>query len=129
MSPSSADNWSLTRAVGLLAAVFAIVFGSLMPFGALAAVQPGQALILCTAQGPQTIHAGGFDGPIRTEVGATCAACLLPVVADLPPRSPCFKLPAPASPAAATLLVFNNPPPPSGPTRLRPPSTAPPLRV
>lgn len=127
MSPSAADNWTPLRAAALLAAVFAVVFGALMPFGAMAAVQPGQPLILCTTQGPQTIQTGGLDGPIRNEIGAACAACLLPVVADLPPPPEGIKLPVALGHALHSVSPRYSTPEPASRARLRPPSTAPPL--
>lgn len=126
MTRSQADNWSTSKSLAFLAAVFALMLGSLLPFAALAAVKPGQPLIICSAEGPQTIQAGGMDGPVNKHVGAKCAACVMPLAAALP---------CPPSPQPA--LVFRtverivyasasvSPPPPAR-APPRPPSTAPP---
>ncbi|HAC01154.1 MAG TPA: hypothetical protein DCF67_06600, partial [Brevundimonas sp.] len=76
MTRSQAENWSTWRSLAFLAATFAIVIGSLMPFAALAASTPGQPIVICSADGPQTIQSGGVDGPIKAEMGAKCAACV-----------------------------------------------------
>lgn len=126
MTRSQADNWSTTRSLAFLAATFAIVIGSLMPFAALAASGPGQPIVICSAQGPQTIQSGGVDGPVKQNVGAQCAACVMPLLAALP---------VPPAPEAATpvrtfeVVAYSPfrvgaPPPARAPPR--PPSTAPP---
>lgn len=121
-----ADNWSTTRSLAFLAAVFAIVIGSLMPFAAMAASKPGQAIVICSTEGLQTIHTGGFDGPIKQEIGAKCAACVMPLVAALP--EPSAPVPAPVirltDSDRFTPLKLLELPPARGPPR--PPSTAPP---
>lgn len=126
MTRSQADNWSTSKSLAFLAAVFALVIGALLPFAALAAVQPGHPLIICTAEGPQTIQSGGVDGPVSKHVGAKCAACVTPAPAALP---------APPSPEPAQILrtysaVVYAPlgvsPPPPARAPPRPPSTAPP---
>ena len=84
MTRSQADNWSTAKSLAFLAAVFALVIGALLPFAALAAVQPGHPLVICSAEGPQTIQSGGMDGPVNKHIGAKCAACVTPPVAALP---------------------------------------------
>ncbi|WP_409018622.1 hypothetical protein [Brevundimonas vesicularis] len=125
MTPTQADNWSLAHSLAFLAASFAIVFGTLLPFGAYAA-SPGQPIIICSAQGPQTIHAGGFDGPVKQEVGAKCAACIMPLLASLPEPTPPVPAPAirPTQDVIHATFVVSAPAPAHGPPR--PPSTAPP---
>jgi hypothetical protein len=122
-----ADNWSIARSLAFLAAVFALAIGALLPFAALAAAQPGQPLVICSAEGPQTIQAGGVDGPVREHVGAKCAACVMPLAAALP--CPAAPEPTPLLRAMETVVytpVSVSPPPPAR-APPRPPSTAPPL--
>lgn len=127
MTRTRADNWSTTRSLAFLAAVFAVVIGSLLPFAAMAAAQPGHPIVICSAQGPQTIHAGGLDGPIKEGVGAKCAACVMPLATALPPAPP--PQPSPvlrpaAQPAYVHITAVRLPPARAPP---RPPSTAPPI--
>ena len=126
MNRSEADHWSTTKSLAFLAAVFAIVLGSLLPFGALAAARPGQPLVICSAEGPQTIQSGGMDGPVNKHLGAKCAACVVPLAAALPvPPAP---EPAPVirtvEPVVYSPARVSPPPPARAPPR--PPSTAPP---
>lgn len=126
MNRSDVENWSLTRALALLAALFAIVIGSLMPFAAMAAAVPGQPIVICSTEGLQTIHTGGLDGPVKQDIGAKCASCILPFLASLPvPNAP---VPAPVirltEAAVYTPLRVSPPPPARAPPR--PPSRAPP---
>jgi hypothetical protein len=119
---------SLTRALALLAALFAIVFGSLAPFAAQAAARPGQTLILCSAEGPQTVSLDAFGKPMdgHTPAAVKCAACLLVAPADLPAPPVLQKAAAPTT-RPATTFVAETPfvlPPARAPPR--PPSTAPP---
>ena len=126
MSRCSVENWSLTRTLAYLAAVFAIVIGTLMPFAAMAAAQPGQPIVICTTQGLQTIHNGGFDGPLKHDVGAKCAACVMPLQADLPRASVLDvapRLPTVTRVVYAPFIISALPPARAPP---RPPSTAPP---
>ena len=126
MTRSQADNWSISTSLAFLAAVFALMLGTLLPFAALAAVKPGQPLVICSAEGPQTIQSGGVDGPINKHVGAKCAACVMPLLAALP--EPPAPTPAPAvrmvAPVAYSPFRVSPPPPARAPPR--PPSTAPP---
>ncbi|HBY44009.1 MAG TPA: hypothetical protein DEH03_10035, partial [Brevundimonas sp.] len=94
MTRSQAENWSTWRSLAFLAATFAIVIGSLMPFAALAASTPGYPIVICSADGPQTIQSGGVDGPVKEHMGAKCAACVMPLLAALP---------APAAPEPAQI--------------------------
>ncbi|MEN5363979.1 hypothetical protein [Brevundimonas intermedia] len=126
MIRSQADNWSTSKSLAFLAAVFALVLGSLLPFAALAAVQPGQPLIICSAEGPQTIQSGGMDGPVNKHVGAKCAACVMPLSAALPcPPAP-QPLPVVRIAERVVYVVASVSPPPPARAPPRPPSTAPP---
>lgn len=125
MTRAQADNWSISQSLAFLAAVFALVLGTLLPFAALAAVQPGHPLVICSAEGPQTIQSGGMDGPVNKHVGAKCAACVMPLAA-----LPCPPAPEPA-PVVRTVerVVYVSAsvsPPPPARAPPRPPSTAPP---
>ena len=55
MTRSQADSWSIARSLAFLAATFAIVIGSLLPFADIAAVQPVERIILFSADGPQPL--------------------------------------------------------------------------
>ena len=127
MTRPQADNWSTSRSLAFLAAVFALAIGALLPFAALAASQPGHPLVICSAEGPQTIQSGGMDGPINEHVGAKCAACVMPLAAALP----CPPAPEPAPVVRTMEAVVYTPvavsPPPPACAPPRPPSTAPPL--
>jgi hypothetical protein len=131
---SQADSWSMTRSLAFLAATFAITFGSLMPFAALAAATPGHPLVICSAEGPQTISIGvdgvGKEqpgkGPNKGMGGAKCAACLLAFAAALP-GPPLITSAAAPTIRPASVFIAETPrlsPPARAPPR--PPSTAPP---
>ncbi len=126
MNRSDADHWSTSKSLAFLAAVFALMLGALLPFGALAAVQHGQPLVICSAEGPQTIQSGGMDGPVNKHLGAKCAACVVPLAAALP--APPAPEPAPVIRTVETVVYsparVSPPPPARAPPR--PPSTAPP---
>jgi len=126
---SQADNWSIARSLAFLAATFAIVFGSVMPFAALAASTPGHPMVICSAEGPQTI-AIGVDGAHRDNTkgmgGAKCAACLLAVAADLPQPPLAIKVAAASSRPASIFVAPPSRPAPPARAPPRPPSTAPP---
>ncbi|WP_252865846.1 hypothetical protein [Brevundimonas diminuta] len=88
MTRSQAENWSTWRSLAFLAATFAIVIGSLMPFAALAASTPGQPIVICSADGPQTIQSGGVDGPAKEHMGPSAppASCRCWPPCPRPPR-------------------------------------------
>ncbi|WP_396595581.1 DUF2946 family protein [Brevundimonas sp. R86498] len=122
------ESWSTLRSLAFLAATFAIVFGSLMPFAALAASTPGHPMVICSTEGPQTIAIGvdGEHGSGKGMAGAKCAACVLAFAAALP-APPVLQPAAGATTRPASVFVVQHeaaPPPARGPPR--PPSTAPP---
>lgn len=124
MDRSQADSWSIARSLAFLAATFAIVLGTLLPFAALAAARPGETMVICSADGPQTI--GGKDGNSKALSGGHCAACVMPLAGDVPtpPRVQTVRLtPAPVIKDGAVARV-SAPPPARAPPRPR--STAPP---
>lgn len=127
MTRPQADNWSIARSLAFLAATFAIVLGTLLPFGAMAAAQPGHPVILCSVEGPQVIQVGAdLDGPAGKAHPAKCAACVMPLLAALPTPP----LIVGAKPVVVSAEAFGAPtgasPPPPARAPPRPPSTAPP---
>jgi len=123
-----ADSWSIARSLAFLAATFAIVFGSLMPFAALAASTPGHPMVICSTEGPQTIaiDVDGKSDAGKGMAGAKCAACLLAFAAALPePPVPQPAAVATTRPAPVFVADSAAPPPPAR-APPRPPSTAPP---
>lgn len=125
MIRSQADSWSIARSLAFLAAVFAIVLGSLLPFAAMAATRPGEVIVICSADGPQTIG-GDTDHDGKAMSGGRCAACVMPLTADVPtpPRVETVRLAL--SPVENAPVVRHAAPPPPARAPPRPPSTAPP---
>ena len=125
---SQADNWSIARSLAFLAATFAIMFGSLMPFAALAASTPGHPMVICSAEGPRTIaiDVDGREDAGKGMSGAKCAACLLSLAAALPdpPRVQSTAVTT-TRPVSVFIADIAAPPPPAR-APPRPPSTAPP---
>lgn len=95
--------------------MFAAVFGSLVPFAVAAAAPDGQAIVLCSPEGPQPLDQ---DGDGRTDAGAGCAACILALAA----------LPAAlsADQIEPVLYAVTHPGWSAGQARLHPPARAPP---
>ena len=128
MTRSQAESWSILRSLAFLAATFAIVFGSLVPFAALAASTPGHPMVICSTEGPKTIAIGvdGEQGGGKGMAGAKCAACVLAFAVALPdPPVPQPATVATTRPASVFVVQHEAAPPPArGPPR--PPSTAPP---
>lgn len=125
-----AEDWSLSRSLALLAALFAVVFGSLAPFAAQAAARPGQVLVLCSAEGPQTValdaHGNPIDGKPQAGGGPKCAACLLVAPADLPQPPMVVKAAALTTRPASVFVAETAHALPPARAPPRPPSTAPP---
>lgn len=125
---SQADNWSMTRSLAFLAATFAIVIASLLPFAALAAATPGHPIVICSAEGNRTIAVGmdGEYGGPKGMAGARCDHCLLAFAAALPEPPRVRRSSAGVTrPADVFIAIGDHPlPPVRGPPR--PPSTAPP---
>jgi len=125
---SASESWSITRSLAFLAATFAIVLGTLMPFAAMAASVPGHPIVLCSAEGPRTIQSGGptEEHPEDGLSGAKCAACVMPLPGVLPP--PPVPEPAPAVRIVAAIdhAPLSTSPPPPARAPPRPHSTAPP---
>ena len=128
MNRSQADNWSILRSLAFLAATFAIVIASLLPFAALAAATPVHPIVSCSAEGNRTIAVGmdGEHGGPKGLAGAKCAACLLAFPAALPEPPRVRRVCAGVTrPADVFIALSDHPlPPVRGPPR--PPSTAPP---
>ena len=127
MTRSQSESWSTVRSLAFLAATFAIVFGSLLPFAALAASTPGHPMVICSTEGPQTISIGadGDKSPGKGMAGAKCAACVLAFAAALPDPPRLTPLRGVAVRPASIFAAQHEaaPPPARGPPR--PPSTAP----
>ena len=128
MTRPQAESWSTLRSLAFLAATFAIVFGSLVPFAALAASSPGHPVVICSTEGPKTIAIGvdGEQGGGKGMAGAKCAACVLAFAAALP-DPPVLQPTKGATTRPASAFIVRRPaaqPPARGPPR--PPSTAPP---
>jgi hypothetical protein len=119
-------NLTGLQAVAILATTFAVVWGALLPYAAQAAARPGQAIVLCSVEGPQTIVVDPDTGKVKHDANAPhCPACVVPTTAVLPA--------APEAPSPRVLVVASTPGPvrterPRPPARAppRPPSTAPP---
>ena len=130
VNPHRVEDWSLSRSLALLAALFAVVFGSLAPFAAQAAARPGQVLVLCSAEGPQTValdaHGNPIDGKQQAGGGPKCAACLLVAPADLPQPPVVVKAAAPTTRPASVFVAETTHALPPARAPPRPPSTAPP---
>ena len=128
MTRTGADNWSIARSLAFLAAVFAIVFGSLAPSAALAAARSGVPLIICSAAGPQRVSIDELGNPTddQSAPGAKCAACLLAVAAELPQPPLLVKGAARTTRPAAGFRAAPNSILPPARAPPRPPSTAPP---
>ena len=128
MTRPQTESWSTARSLAFLAATFAIVFGSLLPFAALAASTPGHPIVICSTEGPQTIATGvdGEHGGTKGMAGAKCAACVLAFTAALPDPPRLTPASAPATRPASIFVIqpAAASPPARGPPR--PPSTAPP---
>ncbi len=118
----------MTRSLAFLAATFAIVIASLLPFAALAAATPGHPIVICSAEGNRTIAVGmdGEHGGPKGMAGARCDHCLLAFAAALPEPPIVRPLSVGVTrPADVFIPVRDRPlPPVRGPPR--PPSTAPP---
>lgn len=128
MTRAPDQDWSIARSLALLAALFAVVFGALAPSAALAAARAGHPLVICSAEGPQTVavDADGKRTDQKAAPGARCAACLLVVAADLPQPPVLLKGRAPSTRPASVFVAetaYVLPPARAPP---RPPSTAPP---
>lgn len=131
MTRSQADDWSIARSLAFLAATFAIVFGSLMPFAALAASTPGNPITICSAEGAQTLSIGvdgaEYDkGPKPGMGGAKCAACLLSVAAALPDAPLILRAAGLITRPASIFIAAASRVSPPARAPPRPPSTAPP---
>lgn len=119
------DRWSLTRSLAFLAAVFAIVFGSLLPAAVAASPATGSPIVLCAGGRLITAYQ---DADGKHDAGKTsldCASALISGLAALPtpgpeiPPEPLARPGVPAPEAVAAYVIAARP-------ASRPPSTAPP---
>lgn len=123
---ASPDRWSLNRSLAFLAAVFAIVFGSLLPAAVAASPATGESIVLCAGGRLITAYQGADDQ--HDDAGKTslhCASALISGLAALAtpgpevPPEPLARPGVPAPEAVAAYVIAARPAP-------RPPSTAPP---
>lgn len=121
-----AETWSLWRLLAFMAALFAIVLGSLLPSAAMAASHDGRPIVMCSAQGPKVIRLGGDGDPTSGLRDARCADCVMTPVPDLPPPpiEPTPPLPPIEKAAYSACHAVTQPRVRLAP---KPPSTAPPL--
>jgi len=125
---SQTESWSTMRSLAFLAATFAIVFGSLLPFAAYAASTPGHPMVICSTEGPQTISISvdGQQEPSKGMAGVKCSACVMAVVADLPTPPVLQTVRAATTYPASRFVTRSQAAPPPARAPPRPPSTAPP---
>ncbi|WP_292027233.1 hypothetical protein [Brevundimonas sp. UBA2416] len=127
MSSRSPEQWSLTRSLAFLAAIFAVVFATLLPSAVAASAAAGEPVVLCSGDRIMVV----FDPDGSSEPSSMdtldCADCVLSALTTLPP-------PPVIRPVAPPRIVAVQPDlPRAGPWRgglllagLPPPSTAPP---
>lgn len=131
MESSSSEQWSLTRSLAFLAAIFAITLGALLPATALA-LSPTTTVMLCS--GDRMVVAVDADGRPTPDKPAPmdtmkCPLCVLAATATpmLPPPEPGLPLQIPSAPVKAVLPHrAAHDAEPSLWTRRLPPPTAPP---
>lgn len=117
------SSWPLWRALALVCATFALTFAALLPTALAASTAHGDAVVLCTPEGPRNLDLSQSDGL----GGLKCASCIMATATGVP--APLIVQLAP--PAASSEPVVwhgarhETPPPARAPPR--PPSTAPPL--
>lgn len=128
MTREPTDEISLTRALAILAATFAIVFAALLPSAVAASAATDTPVQLCSGQIVRVaFDADGHPVPAEDDAraGLTCAMALLsglqavdvpPVTLSAPPVEPRAVAPAPARETAHP-AVRRSP---------KPPATAPP---
>ncbi|MDQ8028695.1 MAG: hypothetical protein REJ23_08195 [Brevundimonas sp.] len=126
MTRPQTESWSIWRALALMAATFAIVLGTLLPYAAMAASGPGWTLVLCSAEGQQTLRVDADGNPDRSVPPPKCAACVMAPAAVLPTPPAPRPCPAPTVTPATTFTALIASPPPPARAPPRPPSTAPP---
>lgn len=131
MSTRAVQSWSLVRSLAFLAAVFAVVFGSLLPSAVAASAATGEPVMLCSGDRILVVFGadGASDDPSPTPMDSLdCADCVLTALTALPAPPPT------TLPAAPPRIIHTRPDRPrAGPWRggllragLPPPSTAPP---
>lgn len=128
MTREPTEEISLTRALAILAATFAIVFAALLPSAVAASAATNTPVQLCSGQIVRVaFDADGHPVPVDDDdrAGLTCAMALLsglqaldvpPVTLAAPPAEPRAVAPAPVSETARP--AARHPP--------KPPATAPP---
>ncbi len=134
VSSSSSEQWSLSRSLAFLAAIVAIMLGSMLPTVVAASAATGSPITLCS--GDQIIVVYDADGAGRPEKptpmdSLTCASCILANLIALPspPLTTADHAPAiriiPAQPTVIASVVPRS----ASRAGLPPPPTAPPVAV
>ncbi|MFN4289084.1 MAG: hypothetical protein ACK4E3_11375 [Brevundimonas sp.] len=117
------SSWPLWRALALVCATFALTFAALLPPALAASTAHGDAVVLCTPEGPRSLDLSQSEGL----EGLKCASCIMASATALPAPL-VVQVAAPAAsgePVVWQQARHETPPPARAPPR--PPSTAPPL--
>jgi hypothetical protein len=126
-----AQPWSVSRSLALLAAIFAIVMGALLPSAVAASPASGHPIQLCSGQRIFVVD-DGSGTPVRQDPvpadSLKCAACLAGAFIALAPPPPArAPVAAPSPRRGAHALPVSSPPVDAVRLSPRPPSTAPPV--
>ncbi|MBU1384425.1 MAG: hypothetical protein KKG14_00065 [Alphaproteobacteria bacterium] len=130
MERRTAQQWSVTRSLALLAAIFAVMLGATLPSAVAASPVTGHPIELCSGDRIFVVDDGSGQ-PVRQDPAPAdslkCAACLAVAFVALPPP-PFMEPPAAPGPAAEPRRrpVFTTSLP-AARVAPRPPSTAPPI--
>jgi hypothetical protein len=127
VSSRSPEHWSLTRSLAFLAAIFAIVFATLLPSAVAASAATAEPVVLCSGDRIMVVFDQDGSSEPASMDSLDCADCVLSALTTLPP-------PPVIRPLAPPRIVAVQPDlPRAGPWRgglllagLPPPSTAPP---
>ena len=131
VSSSSSEHWSLNRSLAFLAAIFAIMFATLLPSAVAASAATGSPVMLCSGDIISVVYnADGTPHPEKPSPmdSLKCASCVLAGFTTLPPPPPpALAVAPPRIVATQQIVIASRPSPPLLRTGLRPPPTAPPL--
>ena len=130
MSSITPDEISLKRALATAAALFAIVFGSLLPVAVAASPAVGTPILLCSGDTVRIVRdSDGRAVPVQDTDGQASLVCAMALLSGLQASDRPLTLlaePTQADPPALTAASDTCPDALPRP-RLRPPATAPPL--
>lgn len=129
VASSSCEHWSLSRSLAFLAAIFAIMLGTLLPSAVAASAATGSPIMLCS--GDQIMVVYDADGVPQPDTPSPmdslkCASCVLANFTALPPPPPIHPVAPPRIAAVQPTALWASLPADDFRTGLRPPSTAPP---